>query len=118
MVDHKFNNHLEIENYAKILNRFKENASNHSLDETWEYQSYIKLAEILERNQNKNIFSNSIIIMVALFGDLPPDVFNSIGKKINKISKNDKNIALKILKNEFHSYWIQIHILQLRPIFF
>lgn len=108
MIDHKYSNHLEIEDYTEIygeiLNLFKENVSNHSLDETWEYHSYIKLAKILERNQNKNIFSNSIIIMLALFSDLPPDIFNTVGKKINKISKNDKNIALNILKYEFHSY--------------
>jgi len=48
----------------------------------------------------KDIITNSIIIINALFDKNPPDIFNSIGFETDKLSLADKDECRYILKKE------------------
>ncbi|MFX1425314.1 MAG: hypothetical protein ACFFBE_02600 [Promethearchaeota archaeon] len=101
MINHKYKNQPEIDDYVSLIENFQTTSTNDNLDESWKYHSYFKLVKTLERNQNKKIFTNNIILMLALAENVPPDGFNKIGNNINQISDYEKDIAIDILKNEF-----------------
>jgi len=92
---------LELNGYLRIIDNFQEEEINDKANEIWKYQSYIELVNTFKRTQNRNLFSNKIILMLALFEDLPPDTFHTFGENIDQLTKKDKNIVIDILKNEF-----------------
>lgn len=95
------NEQLELNGYLRIIDNFQEEKINDKANQIWKYQSYIELVNAFKRTQNRNLFSNKIILMLALFEDLPSDTFRTFRENINQLSKKDKNIVINILKNEF-----------------
>ncbi|MFX1281526.1 MAG: hypothetical protein ACFFA3_19410 [Promethearchaeota archaeon] len=94
MFNSKYKDHNEREEHSNLINYFQTNISSKNIDE-------IKLVKTLENNKNTKYFLNKMLIILALFEDLPPDNFNSIGNEINQISNGKKKIAINILKNVF-----------------
>jgi len=95
------NKQLELNGYLRIIDNFQEEKINDKANEIWKYQSYIELVNTFKRTQNRNLFSNKLILLLALFEDLPPDTFHTFRENIDQLSKKDKNIVINILKNEF-----------------
>ena len=96
------NNKLfELNSYLRIIDNFHEERINDKAIEIWKYKSYVELVNTFKRTQNRNLFSNKIILMLALFEDFPPDTFHTLGENLDQLSKMDKNIVNNILRNEF-----------------
>ncbi|MFW9946659.1 MAG: hypothetical protein ACFFDX_07500 [Candidatus Odinarchaeota archaeon] len=95
------NDELELEYYTKIINFFKSQPSNKDSIEIWKNKSFIELMKVLERTKNKKLVQNAIILIISLFEQLPPDLYNNRGINANFISKKDKKSYLSVLKSEF-----------------
>jgi len=95
------NDEFELEYYTKIINFFKNQPSNKESVEIWKTKSFIELMKVLERTQNKELVQNAIILIISLFEQLPPDLYNNRGKNVNFINKKDKKSYLSVLKAEF-----------------
>ncbi|MFX0025452.1 MAG: hypothetical protein ACFE8M_03495 [Candidatus Hermodarchaeota archaeon] len=95
------NDEFELEYYTKIINFFKSQPSNKESVEIWKNKSFIELMKVLERTKNKELVQNAIILIISLFGQLPPDLYNNRGINANFISKKDKKSYLSLLKSEF-----------------
>ena len=55
-----------------------------------------KLMLYLKLTGNKELIKNLLIILLALYMDVPPDNFNNIGLPLNKLSPQDKDIQTNI----------------------
>ncbi len=95
------NDELELKYYTKIIDFFKTQPSNRESIEIWKSKSFIELMKVLERTQNKELVQNAIIIIISLFEQLPPDLYNNRGINAKFINKKDKKPYLSVLKSEF-----------------
>lgn len=95
------NNDLELDCYTKILKFFKRQPSNKEVVEIWKNKAFIQLMRVLERTKNKELIQNAIIIIISLFEQLPPDLYNNRGINANLIKKKEKEAFLSVLKSEF-----------------
>lgn len=95
------NNDLEIECYTKIIDFFKSQPSNKEAIEIWKNKSLIELMKVLERTKNKELVQNAIIMLISLFEQLPPDLYNNRGINTNSINEKQKKAYLELLKSEF-----------------
>jgi hypothetical protein len=91
----------ELECYTKILNTYKKKDMSRKEKEMWKHKSYIKLMNILERTENMNVVRNSLILILTLFENIPPDIFNNRGINIDLLSEGDKGDIMEKLKEEF-----------------
>ncbi|MFW9942383.1 MAG: hypothetical protein ACFFFT_15200 [Candidatus Thorarchaeota archaeon] len=101
MIDSIDNAKLEIDNYLRIIDYFQERKLNNESNEIRKFQSYIELVNTFKRTQNRNQFSNEIILMLALFEEMSPDSSHTSEDNIDQLSKREKNRFIEILKNEF-----------------
>jgi len=95
------NDEIELEYYTKIIDFFKTQPSNRESIEIWKSKSFIELMKMLERTKNKGLVQNAIILIISLFEQLPPDLYNNRGMNANFINKKDKKSYLSVLKSEF-----------------
>jgi len=93
---------LETDCYDKIL-KFFISCQEESRDrkEIWKSTTLITLMKQLARTKNKKLTKNAIILMITLFEDIPPDIYNNRGININRLSENDRESVLSSLKEEF-----------------
>jgi len=91
----------ELEIYLKIVDCFQDENISPENKEIWKNQSIIELMRLLERTQNRAFVTNALILILSLFEDIPPDIFNNRGHNINCISEKDKKSLILNLKNEF-----------------
>ena len=93
---------LEIDCYEKILRFFNEQRSI-SKEGTilWKNRSLIKIMDVWNRTRNITLVRNSLILMISLFENLPPDIYNNRGVNINRCSKEDRECLVASLKDEF-----------------
>ena len=92
---------FEFDYYMKIIDYFKKEKPNRKNLEVWKDKSLIELMELLERTQNRTLVKNAIILLISLFGNIPPDIYNNRGHDIREISKKDKKILMDELRDEF-----------------
>ena len=92
---------FELELYLKIIDIVQDDTISPENKEIWKNQSIIELMKLLEQTQNRAFITNSLILILSLFEDIPPDIYNNRGHNINYISEKDKKSLILNLKNEF-----------------
>jgi len=100
----KINTHsdeLELDLYLKIIDYFQKEKVSREEIEIWKNKSIIELMKFLERSQNRTLVTNALILILSLFEDIPPDIYNNRGVNINRISQKDKRFLIEDLKEEF-----------------
>lgn len=93
---------IEENLYEQIIDVFKEVSTKNKKDrEKWKYQIYRKLMKRLEEPQEKLLVRNAILLILSLFNDIPPDIYNTRGRQLEEISsKSQKHEILSDLKQE------------------
>ena len=91
----------ELDCYLKIINYFQKEKINREEAEIWKNKSIIELMNLLDRTRNRTLVTNALILLLSLFENKPPDIFNNRGVNINRISHKDKRSLIEHLKNEF-----------------
>lgn len=92
---------LELDLYLKIIDYFQKEKVTREEIEIWKNKSIIELMKFLERSQNRTLVTNALILILSLFEDIPPDIYNNRGVNINRISQKDKRFLIEDLKEEF-----------------
>lgn len=95
------NEDFELDYYQNILDYFQNRRFDKISTEIWKSKTYIKLMKILERTKNKEYVKNAILVILSLFEDNPPDIYNNQGINSNNISPQDRESFKSILKSEF-----------------
>jgi len=95
-------NDEEIDCYEKILQFFNQqqflSKENKNL---WKSRSLIKIMEVWSRTRNLTLVRNSLILLISLFENVPPDLYNNRGVDIQLLSKKDRDSFMSELKDEF-----------------
>ncbi|MFX1344560.1 MAG: hypothetical protein ACFFBC_01430 [Promethearchaeota archaeon] len=100
----KINNNtedFELDCYLKILEYFQTEKVNREQTEIWKDHSLIELMKLLDKKKNRVLVTNALILMLSLFEDIPPDIYNNRGVDINLISRRDRESLIADLKEEF-----------------
>ncbi len=93
---------IEIHCYDVILKVFnKQQEMGREEVKLWKHRALIKIMEIWDKTKNMTLVRNSLILMISLFGNIPPDIYNNRGVDINLLSRKDRHVLEKQLKNEF-----------------
>ncbi|MFW9936803.1 MAG: hypothetical protein ACFFD5_04095 [Candidatus Thorarchaeota archaeon] len=92
---------MELDYYLKIVEFFQSNNVDQDAIEIWKNESFIELMKVLKRTKNKEFVKNALILIISLFGHVPPDLFNNRGISTNILNEKDKASYLSILKTEF-----------------
>ncbi len=95
------NEDFELDCYLKILDYSQNDKISKENTEIWKHQSLIKLMKLLDQKKNRDIVSNTLILILSLFEDIPPDTFNNRGVDINGISREERKSLIASLKAEF-----------------
>ncbi len=91
----------ESDYYTKILNIFLKEGNQQKMKELWKDRSIIELMSNVKKHKNKYHIKNALIVLLSLFDDIPPDLFNNVGTSIETLSKEDKDEAIRDLKEIF-----------------
>jgi hypothetical protein len=91
----------ELDFYLQIINFFQNEKINREKKEIWINKSIIELMKYFKRTRNRILVTNALLLILSLFEDLPPDLYNNRGVSINRISQKDKEFLIKNLKEEF-----------------
>ncbi len=97
------NNESYVDFYDQILHYFHNKPLKKGDVEIWKNQTYIKLMEVLKKTNDKQKIRNSIILLISLFEDLPPDILNNRGDKMENLKIEEKKKLVSLLKEEFSS---------------
>ncbi len=100
LVSNNSQNCEELECYFNILEKFHDKKLTPQDIELWKYKSYSKLMKVLKKSQKKEIVTNALILIINLFENIPPDIYNTLGNDISELSSNEKKIVLTQLKDE------------------
>jgi hypothetical protein len=88
----------EEELYNEIVQKYIQSEKQKEL---WKNRIYIRLMNDFEKINNPKVIKNAIILMLSLFENIPPDIYNTRGKKIEEISMEKKEVILKQLRKEY-----------------
>ncbi|MFX0082753.1 MAG: hypothetical protein ACFE94_13465 [Candidatus Hodarchaeota archaeon] len=100
----KINNNtedFELDCYLKILEYFQTEKVSKEKTEIWKDHSLIELMKLLDKKKNRVLVTNALILMLSLFEDIPPDIYNNRGVDINLISIEERKSLIADLKEEF-----------------
>ncbi len=100
----KINTHsdeFELDLYLKIIDYSQKEKITREESEIWKNQSIIELMKYLKRTQNRTFVTNALILILSLFEDIPPDIYNNRGVNFNRIAEKDKEFLIEGLKEEF-----------------
>ena len=92
---------LELDFYLKIIDYFQKEKVDKEKTVIWKNKSITNLMKYLERTQNRTLVTNALILILSLFEDIPPDIYNNRGVNFNRISERDKRFLIEELKEEF-----------------
>ena len=81
---------FELDFYLQIIDYFQKEKISREEIEIWKDQSIIELMKYLKRTKNRTLVTNALILIISLFEDIPPDIYNNRGVKVNRISEEDK----------------------------
>jgi hypothetical protein len=90
----------ELKYYLKMIERYQGNLKEGEKIESIGFNTLTRLMLYLKLTGNKELIKNLLIILLALYMDIPPDNFNKIGLPLNKLSPQDKNALYSELKQE------------------
>ena len=98
----KINSHSnELDLYLNIIDYSQKEQITKEEIEIWKDKSIIELMKYLKRTHNRNFVKNALILILSLFEDIPPDLYNNRGVKFNRIAEKDKDFLIEELKEEF-----------------
>jgi len=95
------NDNYELDYYLSIIDFFQKQDTNRETTEIWRNKSFIQLMKILKRTRNKEFVKNAIILLLSLFDETPPDIYNGRGIEVNSLTNSDKLSYVNLLKSEF-----------------
>ncbi len=90
----------ELKFYLKMIERSQGNLKEGEKIESLGFNTLTRLMLYLKLTGNKELIRNLLIILLALYMDVPPDNFNKIGRPLNKLSPQDKHVLYSELKQE------------------
>ncbi|MBY9006941.1 MAG: hypothetical protein KGD63_09290 [Candidatus Lokiarchaeota archaeon] len=90
----------DLDYYSSILEKYQYYSLSRQEIEVWKYKIYMELMDLLGFTENIMMVKNSILLILSLFEDLPPDLYNNQGLKISSLDKKDKNILISNLRKE------------------
>ncbi len=93
-------NNSDMEFYDNILRHYSEMCKDNQNIEIWKNKIYIKLMNLLTKTENILLVRNSILLIISLFDNLPPDSYNNHGFSFSKSNKKDKKQVILNLKEE------------------
>jgi hypothetical protein len=98
-------NTSELDCYDIILNYFRNTTDTPTEREVWKNKAYLKLVELWKNGKiNKNDTRNLFLLLINLFEDLPPDIYNTLGKPLERKEESENKRKFKqILKRELSS---------------
>jgi hypothetical protein len=98
----KINSHSnELDLYLNIIDYSQKEQITKEEIEIWKDKSIIELMKYLKRTHNRNFVTNALILILSLFEDIPPDLYNNRGVNFNRIAEKDKDFLIEELKEEF-----------------
>ena len=83
---------IELKYYLKLIERYQGNLKEGEKIESVGFNALTRLMFYLKLTGNKELIKNLLIILLALYMDVPPDNFNEIGRPLNRLSPEDKHI--------------------------
>ncbi|MFO7795721.1 MAG: hypothetical protein R6W84_06175 [Promethearchaeia archaeon] len=90
----------ESECYNRIIDFFQKDTNDNEKIEIWKNRSYIKLMHKLSDERSKVLAKNAIILILNLFENFPPDIYNNMGDKLEHLDSKEKQKVLSQLKKE------------------
>ncbi len=91
----------ELDYYLSIIDFFQNQNKNRETAEIWKDKSFIELMKVLKRTKKKEFVKNSIILILSLIDQMPPDTYNKKGIKVNSLINGDRRSYINILQSEF-----------------
>ena len=91
----------ELDYYLSIIDFFQNQNTVKETTEIWKNNSFIELMKVLKRTSKKLFVKNAIILILSLFDEMPADMYNNKGTKVNSLANGDKLSYVNILKSEF-----------------
>jgi hypothetical protein len=92
---------FELDYYLNIIDFFQNQNKNRETAEIWKDKSFIELMKVLKRTRKKEFVKNSIILILSLIDQMPPDTYNKKGIKVNSLINGDRRSYINILQSEF-----------------
>jgi len=91
----------ELDYYLSIIDFFQNQNKIKETTEIWKNKSFIELMNVLKRTSKKEFVKNAIILILSLFDEMPVDMYNNKGIKVNSLTNGDKQSYVNILRSEF-----------------
>ncbi len=91
---------LELKHYMKMIENYQGDLKTRKKIESIGFNTITRLMLYLKLTGNKQLIQNLIIILLALYMDVPPDNFNNVGLPLNQLSSQDKRMLYSKLKQE------------------
>jgi len=91
---------LELKYYMKMIENYQGDLKTREEVESIGFNTLTRLMVYLKLTGNKELIKNLLIILLALYMDVPPDNFNDVGLPLNKLSTQDKYALNSELKQE------------------
>ncbi len=84
--------------YNRILEYFKSFKEEHTDSTVWEGKTYVKLMQLLKKNENydKKVIWNSILLILALFSPWE-EIIPSVGIDVKNLSHPEQKYVVKLL---------------------
>ena len=89
----------ELECYTKIINCYLKHQGDRQKLEHCKHRSLIKLMDIVDRKEER-LIQNALIIVLALFDEIPPDLAGTIGSDLSSLSRREREVAVKKIEDE------------------
>lgn len=96
----KNNEDFELKHYLKIIDVYMNEEINEEKKDLWKNQNIIELMSLLEHAENRLLVKNALILLITLFEDIPPDMFNNRGIDTKQLSKKQIKQVILNLKKE------------------
>jgi len=94
----------KIDFYSVILTFYQKSLRGHISRqniEVWKNQMFIALMRHLKYTRKKKQIENALLLLLALFEDLPVDINHTRGKKSEQLSAVEQDQIASILKQEY-----------------
>jgi len=91
---------LELKYYLKMVEHYQGDLKTREKIESSGYDTLTRLMLYLKLTGNKELIKNLLIILLALYMDIPPDHFNDVGLPSSSLAPRDKRALYSELKQE------------------
>lgn len=91
---------LELKYYLKMIEHYQGDLKTLEKIESIGFNTLTRLMLYLKLTGNKELIKNLLIILLALYMDVPPDNFNDVGLPPSSLSPRNKRALYSELKQE------------------